>query len=92
MVCAAVVCFAAGATAEPPHAEPFTNSIGMKLVVVSAGEFLMGQEGPQREYNKNGEWFQTASTRFDEADWDERPVHTVVIVKRSRRNSSFVRP
>lgn len=72
-----VLCVAA----DLPPGGAFTNSAGMKFVAVPAGEFQMGQEGPQREYNKNGSWFQTASTRFDEADWDERPVHTVVIQK-----------
>ena len=86
------ICLAVVVSAQAPPGDRFTNSLGMKFVPVPAGEFQMGQEGPQREYNKNGIWFQTASTRFDEADWDERPIHTVVIVKRSRRNSSFVRP
>ena len=67
--------------AQSPRGDTFTNSVGMKFVKAPAGEFQMGQDGPQREYNKNGAWFQTASTRFDEADWDERPVHTVAIRK-----------
>jgi sulfatase modifying factor 1 len=71
----------AAVAAQSPRGDTFTNSIGMKFVPAPAGEFEMGQEGPQREYNKNGIWFQTASTRFDEADWDERPVHTVAIRK-----------
>jgi formylglycine-generating enzyme len=65
--------------ADKPAPATFTNSIGMKFARIPAGDFAMGQDGPQREYDKNGGWFRTASTRFDEADWDERPVHTVVI-------------
>lgn len=30
-------------------AEPVTNSIGMKLVRIEAGEFTMGQDGPPVE-------------------------------------------
>ncbi len=74
-----LLAIAAAAAAQAPPAGNFTNSIGMKFVSIPAGEFQMGQAGPQREYDKNGMWFQTASTRFDEADWDERPVHAVSI-------------
>lgn len=32
------------------HAEPITNSIGMKLVHIQPGTFMMGQDGPQTDY------------------------------------------
>ncbi len=32
-------------------AEPMTNSIGMKLVPISPGSFIMGQNGPAADYN-----------------------------------------
>jgi formylglycine-generating enzyme required for sulfatase activity len=77
-------------TAQSPEGKAIVNSIGMKLVRIPPGQFKMGQNGPQREYDKNGAWFKTASTRFDEADWDERPVHTVVIRKMFAMSSTEV--
>ena len=59
-----------------PAAEPITNSIGMKLVRIEPGTFTMGQDGPQTDYkmkNHPGE--------SDRPDWDEKPVHKVVISK-----------
>ena len=46
-------------------AEPLTNSIGMKLVPISVGSFVMGQDGPASDYKiaKHPE-------KFDDADWD----------------------
>jgi len=52
------------------------NSIGMKLVRIEPGTFTMGQDGPQTDYkmkNHPGE--------SDRPDWDEKPVHKVVISK-----------
>ena len=63
------------AAAEAKH-EVVTNSIGMKLVRIEAGSFRMGQEGPQADYR-----MMKHPERFDEADWDERPVHRVTISK-----------
>ena len=57
-------------------AKEVTNSIGMKLVRIEPGSFMMGQDGPQTDYkmkNHPGE--------SDRADWDEKPVHKVVISK-----------
>ena len=57
-------------------AEPITNSIGMRLVRIEAGSFAMGQDGPQTDYkmkNHPGE--------SDRPDWDEKPVHRVLISK-----------
>ena len=50
--------------AQPAQAGASLNSIGMKFVRIPLGQFEMGQNGPQREYDKNGSWFKTASTRF----------------------------
>ena len=53
-----------------------TNSIGIKLVRIEPGTFTMGQDGPQTDYkmkNHPGE--------SDRPDWDEKPVHKVVISK-----------
>ena len=53
-----------------------TNSVGMKLVEIPPGSFLMGQDGPPADYKmvKHAE-------KFDDADWDERPAHRVTITK-----------
>lgn len=51
-----------------------TNSIGMKLVRVEAGSFLMGQNGPAADYKMSQH-----PNRDDEADVDEKPQHRVQI-------------
>ena len=51
-----------------------TNSIGIKLVRIEPGTFMMGQEGPQTDYKMH-----IHPGELDRADWDEKPVHKVVI-------------
>ncbi len=46
----------------------------MKLALIPAGSFLMGQEGPAADYN-----VKKHAEKFDDADWDERPAHRVTI-------------
>lgn len=58
------------------HADPITNSLGMKLVSVEPGSFMMGQDGPPADYN-----VKKHAAKFDDADWDERPVHRVTITQ-----------
>ncbi len=57
-------------------AEPVTNSIGMRLVRIEPGAFVMGQDGPAADYKmvKHPE-------KFDDADWDEKPAHRVKITQ-----------
>jgi formylglycine-generating enzyme required for sulfatase activity len=55
--------------AELPDGKKFTNSIGMKLVRIEAGTFVMGQ-GKQPPRTR-ADW----QTR----DWDEAPAHRVTI-------------
>lgn len=57
-------------------AEPgeLINSIGMKLVRIEPGSFVMGQDGPAADYRMNKH-----PAKFDDADWDERPAHRVTI-------------
>ena len=52
-----------------PQDKPFTNSLGMKLIPIKTGEFVMGNGGgpPKSE----DEW--------RERDWDESPAHAVRI-------------
>ena len=57
-------------------AEPITNSIGIKLVRIESGTFTMGQDGPQTDYKMS-----IHPGESDRADWDEKPVHKVVISK-----------
>jgi formylglycine-generating enzyme required for sulfatase activity len=58
-------------------AEPFTNSIGVKLIPVAPGSFMMGQDGPASDYHiaKHPE-------KYDDADWHEEPAHRVKITHR----------
>jgi formylglycine-generating enzyme required for sulfatase activity len=51
-----------------------SNSLGMKLVRIEPGNFLLGQDGPPADY-------QTVkhADKCDDADWDERPAHRVRI-------------
>ena len=51
-----------------------TNSIGMKLVRIEPGTFSMGQAGPASDYRMH-----VHPAKFDDADWDEQPVHRVTI-------------
>src|SRR5690349_1505201 len=48
-----------------------TNSIGIKLVAVPAGEFVMG----------TGNVPPTSREEWSERDWDEAPAHKVKITK-----------
>jgi len=57
-------------------AEPITNSIGMKLVRIEPGSFTMGQDGPAADYKMTKH-----PAKFDDADWDEKPAHRVVITQ-----------
>ncbi|MFZ4765624.1 MAG: SUMF1/EgtB/PvdO family nonheme iron enzyme [Roseimicrobium sp.] len=59
-----------------PAAEPMTNSIGMKLVPIAPGSFVMGQDGPGADYKMNKH-----PEKFDDADWDEKPAHRVTITQ-----------
>jgi formylglycine-generating enzyme required for sulfatase activity len=60
----------------PLCAEPITNPIGMKLVPIAPGSFLMGQDEPASDYklSKHPE-------KFDDAEWDEKPAHRVTITQ-----------
>ncbi|MEI7730056.1 MAG: SUMF1/EgtB/PvdO family nonheme iron enzyme [Verrucomicrobiota bacterium] len=63
----------ASQTAEPKE---FTNSLGMKLVRIEPGRFIMGQNGPSADYHMNKH-----PAEFDHADWDEKPAHKVTITQ-----------
>ena len=56
--------------------EPITNSIGMKLVPIPSGSFVMGQEGPTSDY-----FFTKHPEETNLADFDERPAHPVRITQ-----------
>ncbi|MDZ4402892.1 SUMF1/EgtB/PvdO family nonheme iron enzyme [Prosthecobacter sp.] len=58
------------------HAQTITNSIGMKLVPISPGSYIMGQDGPAADYN-----VKKHAEKFDDADWDEKPAHRVTITQ-----------
>jgi len=50
------------------------NSIGMKLVRIEPGMFIMGQDGPASDYA-----LVKHPDKFDDSDWDEKPAHRVTI-------------
>ena len=62
-------------------AEPVTNSIGMKLMPIQPGTFMMGQDGPPMEdymgQKRLGEMYKD----FDRIDFDEKPAHKVTITQ-----------
>jgi sulfatase modifying factor 1 len=61
----------APARAELPEGKEHTNSLGMKLVRIEPGKFVMGQgDSPPRS---RAEW--------RERDWDEAPAHPVKITR-----------
>ncbi len=73
LACAALSGAAPGCAAEPPDpaAGPFTNSLGMRMVPIPAGEFLMGcGEGPPR-----------TQAQWEGRDFDEAPAHKVRIAR-----------
>jgi formylglycine-generating enzyme required for sulfatase activity len=55
-------------------AEPITNSIGMKLVPITPGSFVIGQDGPTSDY-----FFTKHPEETKLADFDEQPAHQVTI-------------
>jgi sulfatase modifying factor 1 len=67
-LCLALLCYQVYA------AEPITNSIGMKLVPITPGSFVMGQDGPTSDY-----FFTKHPEETKLADFDERPAHKVTI-------------
>src|SRR5262245_58747276 len=73
MVIAAGLLVAAliGSAADLPSGKEFANSIGMKLVRIEAGEFVMG----------NGESPPRTREEWNDRDWDESPAHQVKISK-----------
>lgn len=56
--------------------KPITNSLGMKLVPVSPGNFVMGQDGQTSDY-----FFTKHPEETNLADFDERPAHKVTITQ-----------
>ena len=63
---------ASAAAPAPPESQP--NSLGMRLIPIPAGEFVMGQDSRQASFR--APW----SIEKDRgADWDEQPAHRVKI-------------
>ncbi len=60
--------------AEPAGEKSVTNSLGMTVVRIEPGSFVMGQDGPAADYR-----MVKHPARFDDADWDEKPAHRVTI-------------
>lgn len=63
-----------GVSARAAEPREVVNSIGMKLVRIEPGSFLMGQDGPQSDHK-----LMKHPEKCDDADWDERPAHRVTI-------------
>lgn len=73
-------------------AEPITNSIGMKLVRIEPGTFMMGQDGPAVEDYLRQKRFGEMHKDFDRSDFDERPAHRVTISQTCLMSVTEVNP
>lgn len=62
--------------APEPAREAVTNSLGMGLVRLGPGRFLMGQDGPVSDCR-----LMKHPARFNDSDWDEKPAHEVTITR-----------
>lgn len=71
---AVVALAAAGTACHAVELETLTNSIGMKLVRIAPGSFVMGQDGSASDHRMTKH-----PGKFDDADWDEKPAHRVII-------------
>jgi formylglycine-generating enzyme required for sulfatase activity len=70
--------FAAGVLlAEVPAGKDYTNSLGMKFVRIKPGTFKMGQLQTPLPL----EAFPAAKDFLRDGDYDEKPVHTVIMTK-----------
>ena len=88
-ICAAALAVAfsstAAAAAEKPKEKEFTNSIGMKLVHIEPGAFMMGNDKklPDKIIKVHEVGNKRKTMRLDQfapsGDFDERPLHKVTI-------------
>ena len=62
-------------------AEPVTNSIGMKLMLIEPDTFTMGQDGPPMEDYLRQKRFGEMHKDIDRIDFDEKPAHQVTITQ-----------
>jgi formylglycine-generating enzyme required for sulfatase activity len=53
-----------------------TNSIGMKLIRILPGSFVMGQDGPATDYQMTKH-----PEEFHKREWDESPTHRVTLTQ-----------
>jgi formylglycine-generating enzyme len=63
-----------------PAAE-LTNSIGIKLMQIKPGTFMMGQDGPPMQDYLRQKRFGEMHKDFDRIDFDEKPAHKVTITQ-----------
>ena len=78
LVAAAQFLIAPAPAAVPTPPAPISNSIGLKLVRIPPGEFIMGSLEPLEQLEKEFPQYEIA--RFDDAK-DEYPAHKVRITK-----------
>ena len=62
-------------------AEAIINSLGMKLVLIEPGTFMMGQDGPLMEDYLRQKRFGEMHKDFERIDFDEKPAHKVTITQ-----------
>ena len=62
-------------------AEPIINTIGMRLMPIKPGTFIMGQDGPQMEDYMGHHRLREMYKDIDRVDFDEKPAHPVTITQ-----------
>jgi len=74
-----LACLLLACAATAAETKLIRNSIGIELVEIPAGTFVMGQNGPGTDYHQNKH-----PAEFAKPDWDESPAHKVTISKSFR--------
>jgi len=69
------ICIAAGLAVSAGAAEPFVNSLGMRLLPISPGSFVRGETQPTPAATFG------VAAYLTRGDWDEHPAHQVTLTQ-----------
>jgi len=82
IVAVVVVCLSHGfCAAEDKGEKAFVNSVGMKMVRIDAGSFMMGCQNPTPFAKLKSNFESDHYEYLPNGDWDEHPAHKVTISK-----------